>query len=102
MPYKSVLDWIELSEKGCPDPVTLSVEFTREGARRAMSELDLERFLKISEDGTGLINTKIPKSELTFFVDLIWNFGCEAMIREPSEAITYMRQKLKMLVEQYR
>lgn len=101
LPYKSVMDWIELSEKGCPDPVTLSVEFTREGTRRAMSELDLERFLEICEDGTGLINTKIPKSELTYFVDLIWNFGCEAMIKEPSEAITYMRQKLNMLIEQY-
>ncbi|WLR42074.1 YafY family protein [Bacillus carboniphilus] len=101
LPYKSIMEWITLSEKGCPNPIKFVVELSREGARRAMSEIDLERLVKIKEDGTGLIDTRIPKSELNYFVDLIWNFGDQAVIKEPTEAISYIKQKLKVLTERY-
>ncbi|PAV28686.1 transcriptional regulator [Virgibacillus profundi] len=99
--YKSIMDWIELFDKEVSDPITFSVELTKAGVRRAKSELDLERIVKVREDGTGRINADIPKSELIYFVDLIWNFGNEALILEPTDAITYMKQKLKKLSEQY-
>jgi predicted DNA-binding transcriptional regulator YafY len=99
--YRSVMDWIELSEKEIAEPITFSVELTKEGVRRAMSELDLERIVNERENGTGWIKAEIPKSELYYFVDLIWIFGNEAFILEPSEAITYMKQRLKVLTEKY-
>ncbi len=101
LPYQSVKDWIKLSEKEVADSITFSVEFSREGVRRAKSEIDLERLVKERADGTGWLKAEIPKSELKFFVDLIWNFGTEAFILEPSEAIAYLKYKLKRLSEQY-
>ncbi|AHD05584.1 hypothetical protein ERIC1_1c04610 [Paenibacillus larvae subsp. larvae DSM 25719] len=35
VPFRSIMDWILLAEKDCPDPVSLVVELTREGVRRA-------------------------------------------------------------------
>ncbi|MBT2214973.1 WYL domain-containing protein [Virgibacillus dakarensis] len=101
LPYKSVIDWLRLSEKGCPDPVPFVIELTREGVRRALSEIDLEHIVKIRKNGTGWIDTEIPKSELTYFVDLIWNFGIEASIKEPPEAVSYIKQKLETLTKHY-
>jgi predicted DNA-binding transcriptional regulator YafY len=98
---QSVMDWIEFSEEEVADPITFYVELTKDGVRRAMSDLDLERIVNERENGTGWIKAEIPKSELNYFVDLIWNFGNEAFILEPPEAITYMKQKLKMLTEKY-
>lgn len=80
LPYQSIMEWIELSESEVSNPVTFLVDLTREGVRRAMSELDLERHVQRREDGTGWIKMSIPESELTYFVDLVWNFGSEAHV----------------------
>ncbi|MFB1051862.1 helix-turn-helix transcriptional regulator [Paraliobacillus sp. JSM ZJ581] len=101
LPYQSVMEWIKLSEEEVLDPITFSVELSREGVRRARSEIDLDHLIKERENGTGWIKATIPKSELNYFVDLIWIFGSEALILEPIEAITYMKLKLKNLSEQY-
>ncbi|HEX7063850.1 MAG TPA: YafY family protein [Bacillales bacterium] len=101
LPYQSVIDWIRLSEKDCPDPMPFVVEFTREGARRAMSELDLEHMVQVRPDGTGHIDTNIPSSQLNYFTDLIWNFGANAIIHQPPEAIQYIKQKLATLNNLY-
>ncbi len=67
-----------------------------------MSELDLERHVQRREDGTGWIKMSIPESELTYFVDLVWNFGSEAHVLGPKEAITSMKRKLETLLEKYK
>jgi len=99
--YSSVMDWMELSESEVSDPTPFTVELTREGVRRAMSELDLERHVQKQQDGAGWVKMNIPKSKLRYFVDLVWNFGKEAQIIEPEEAITLMKRKLKGLLEKY-
>ncbi|QTD41817.1 YafY family protein [Sporosarcina sp. Te-1] len=101
LPYHSVMEWIELSEKEFSNSITFSVEFSKDGVRRAKSEMDLERMVKEREDGTGWIKAGIPESELNYFVDLIWNFGDEALILEPPQAITYIKDKIRKLAEQY-
>ncbi|MDM8099874.1 MULTISPECIES: helix-turn-helix transcriptional regulator [Oceanobacillus] len=101
LPYSSVMDWIELSESEVSDPIPFTVELTREGVRRAMSEMDLERHVQKLQDGAGWVKMNIPKTELTYFVDLVWNFGREAQIIEPEEAIALMKRKLKDLLERY-
>ncbi|HEU5138405.1 MAG TPA: YafY family protein [Bacillales bacterium] len=99
--YQSIADWIRLSEQDCPDPIPFVVELTREGARRAESELDLEHLVQTRQDGTGRIDTEIPATQLSYFADLIWNFGTEATILEPPEAIQHLKQKLQSLAEIY-
>lgn len=94
LPYQSVIEWLKLSEKECPDPVSFVAEFTRNGVRRAKSELDLEPHLQIRDNGSGWIETTIPKSQLRYFGDMIWNLGTEAVVKEPAEMITYLKQKL--------
>jgi len=102
LPYQSIMDWLNFSEKEITDPITFSVEFTRDGFRRALSELDLERILKKRDDGTGWIKAEIPRSEMTYFVDLIWNYGSDAFILEPPEAVAYIKRKLKKMAKRYR
>lgn len=99
--YQSIMDWIELSESEVTNPITFLVDLTRKGVRRAMSELDLERHVQEREDGTGWIKMNIPQSELTYFVNLIWNFGSEAHVLGPEEAVVLMKRKLETLLEKY-
>lgn len=101
LPYQSIMDWIELSESEVFNPIPFSVELTREGVRRAMSEGHLERNVNKREDGTGWIKMDLPKSELTFYVELIWNFGNEAIVSEPEEAVASMKRKLEKMLAKY-
>ncbi|KMK76803.1 helix-turn-helix transcriptional regulator [Alkalihalobacillus pseudalcaliphilus] len=97
LPYSSIMDWLLYSEACSTGPIHFLVELTKEGVRRAMSEVDLDRHVERREDGTGFLQLEIPRSELTYFVDLIWNFGSGAKIIEPQEAIIYMKDKIKKM-----
>ncbi|WP_066189971.1 helix-turn-helix transcriptional regulator [Gracilibacillus timonensis] len=101
LPYASIMEWIKWSESEVSDPVTFSVELTRKGVRRALSELDLEKNVQKREDETGFVKMAIPKSELTYFVDLIWKFGSEARIVAPEEAVDTIKKKIADLMEKY-
>lgn len=102
LPYRSIIDWIKWSEKDCTDPVPFVVELTREGTRRAVSDLDLMRIIQVRADGTGWINTQIPRTEMTYFAELIWSFGTEVTIKEPPEMITHIKRKSSELARLYR
>lgn len=101
VPFRSIMDWILLSEKDCPDPVSLVVELTREGIRRAKSDLDLCGVIQVREDGTGWIDTHIPKSEVRYYARIIWGLGADAIVKKPVEAIQYMKENLEELMRIY-
>ncbi|PTM58267.1 helix-turn-helix transcriptional regulator [Desmospora activa] len=102
LPYRSIRDWIKWSERDVINPVLFKVDLTLEGVRRAKSDLDLRRMIRIRDDGTGWINTQIPKTEITYFADLLWGFGTDATIKEPSEAILHIRRKISAMARLYR
>ncbi|GAF65135.1 putative transcriptional regulator [Bacillus sp. TS-2] len=102
LPYSSVLEWIQLSEATMKNPVPFSVVLSKEGVRRAISDIDLAKMVIVNNEGEGFIETFIPKSEWRFFADLIWNLGNEAFIKEPQEAVTYFKDKLLQLQKYYK
>ncbi|WP_307893932.1 helix-turn-helix transcriptional regulator [Bacillus swezeyi] len=101
LPYESVHSWIQTSESGCENPVRLHAELTRTGTSKAMSDLDLLKIVDIHEDGSGSINTQIPRTEIDYFADLLWNLGAEAAVIEPREIKLRLKQKAAELLKRY-
>lgn len=69
-----------------PEPVRLQAELTRRGARRAAADVDLFKILTMRDDGTGAIDASIPRSELEYFGELLWNLGAEVTVTEPAKS----------------
>lgn len=99
--FGSIMDWITYSEQNGRNLVPFVVELTRDGTRRAKSVLDLVRVVEERKDGTGWIDTKIPRSEIPFFAELIWNLSLEVTVKEPQELITYMKDKIEKMRKHY-
>ncbi|WP_231929064.1 WYL domain-containing protein [Brevibacillus sp. SKDU10] len=98
--YCSIMDWLINSEQNGKNFVPFVVELTRDGTRQAISILDLVRVVEERCDGTG-IDTRIPRTEIPFNAELVWNLGMEAMAKEPQELISYVREKIKKMAEHY-
>ncbi|WP_396139889.1 WYL domain-containing protein [Brevibacillus laterosporus] len=95
------MDWLINSEQNGKNLVPFVVELTRDGTRQAKSILDLVRVVEERCDGTGWIDTRIPRTEIPFYAELVWNLGMEAMAKEPQELISYVREKIKKMAEHY-
>lgn len=100
--YDSIMDWLTYSEQNGRNLVPFVVELTRDGTRQAKSILDLVRVVEERTDGTGWIDTRIPRAEIPFFAELVWNLGMEVVVKEPQELISYVREKANKMVEHYR
>ncbi|WP_068793022.1 helix-turn-helix transcriptional regulator [Brevibacillus laterosporus] len=100
--YCSIMDWLINSEQNGKNLVPFVVELTRDGTRQAKSILDLVRVVEERSDGTGWIDTRIPRAEIPFYAELVWNLGMEAMAKEPQELISYVREKITKMAEHYR
>nr|WP_326170199.1 WYL domain-containing protein [Bacillus haynesii] len=79
----------------------LQAELTRRGARRAAADVDLFKILTMRDDGTGAIDTNIPRSELEYFGELLWNLGTEATVKEPAEIKLQLKQKAADISAKY-
>lgn len=84
-------------------PITdLAVELSREGVQRCEAELWTASYLHIREDGTGLLEGRIPSDDIPFVASFCINLGQEASVERPPELIGIIRQKLAELLEKYR
>ncbi|KAA0840111.1 MULTISPECIES: helix-turn-helix transcriptional regulator [Bacillus] len=101
LPYPSVLSWIKHSESECPEPVRLQAELTRRGARRAAADVDLFKILTMRDDGTGAIDANLPRPELEYFGELLWNLGTEATVKEPAEIKLQLKRKAADILARY-
>ncbi|WP_396126027.1 WYL domain-containing protein [Brevibacillus laterosporus] len=95
------MDWLINSEQNGKNLVPFVVELTRDGTRQAKSILDLVRVVEERSDGTGWIDTRILRTEIPFYAELVWNLGMEAMVKEPQELISYVREKIKKMAVHY-
>nr|MDH3163079.1 hypothetical protein [Bacillus licheniformis] len=57
--------------------------------------MDLFKILTMRDDGTGAIDASIPRSELEYFGELLWNLGAEVTVTEPAEIKLHLKRKVR-------
>ncbi|WP_409345656.1 helix-turn-helix transcriptional regulator [Paenibacillus sp. MBLB4367] len=96
----SVWEW--LAPDGSKEKqVRLVVSLTKEGVRRCRSNYELCDSIRLHDDGSGLLDAMIPVSQLVYFTDTVWEYGKEAKVEQPEEAVRYMKEKIKALYNSY-
>ncbi|WDF02250.1 helix-turn-helix transcriptional regulator [Shouchella hunanensis] len=101
LPFQSVQEWLSEAEETGEKSVNFLVELSRTGIRKAQSIVDVERFIKVEEDGSGWIEAVVPEQELPYFVQVIWTLGPEAVIKEPQVAIDLIKEKVQAMWTNY-
>jgi predicted DNA-binding transcriptional regulator YafY len=96
----SMDEWLYPKQRNVPI-YPLKLTLTEEGVRKCEANLWLRESLKIYEDGTGIIATEFEKEKLTFYTEMIWEFGEHATVKEPNEMIEQLVEKSKRLYMNY-
>lgn len=83
------------------DMIGFHVELSREGCRRCETEMWPQPRIHKREDGTGWIESRIPKSDIGFFAHYFTGLGMEAHVLQPAELVVTIRQMLAAMTERY-
>lgn len=81
--------------------IPLFVELSREGCRRCETELWPQPRIHKREDGTGWIDSRIPKSEVGYFAHFFMGLGMDAHVLEPPALVVAIQTMLDKLMERY-
>jgi len=90
--------------QGMPRPqesVPLKVSLSPVGVERCEGEHWIAPLLVVDENGGGMIDTVVPRSEISFFADFFIALGNEAEVCEPEELKDAIRSKLLALLARY-
>ncbi|WP_310550717.1 helix-turn-helix transcriptional regulator [Paenibacillus glufosinatiresistens] len=77
-------------------------ELTEEGVRVCQAELGARGGVTVRQDGSGLLDSEIPGSELDYFARLFAGLGPSALVKEPPELIAAVRRLLLETLERYK
>jgi predicted DNA-binding transcriptional regulator YafY len=94
-------NWEAQSATSESPTVNLLAKLNRTGVRRCESELWPRPQLQVHPDGTGAISGSIPVSELSFFADFFIGLGNAAIVQEPEQLITLIRERLSAIQASY-
>lgn len=75
----------------------LELEVTNKGVWMLESNARFGPYIHHNEDGSGTIIIEIAAQDMSFYVDLIWQWGEEVKIVGPAEAKAYMQQKIESM-----
>lgn len=101
LPFQTVQEWLLEAEETDEESFHFLVKLSRKGVRKAQSIVDVERFVKVEEDGNGWIEASVPEQELPYFIQVIWALGSEAVIKEPQVAIDRIKEKMQAMWTNY-
>lgn len=79
----------------------LEVDLTSEGVRRCQSEVWLSQWVKVREDGSGTIRTKMNTSFTPWIVHFFLGLGMAANVMHPQVVREQIKSKLQELIKQY-
>lgn len=83
------------------EPVRLLAELSRAGVQRCEAELWLSPMLQVREDGTGVIEADVPRTDLPFFTEFMIGLGEDVILKGPEELKETIRSKLSRLLGRY-
>ncbi|MGN4447592.1 helix-turn-helix transcriptional regulator [Bacillus cereus group sp. MYBK79-1] len=99
MDEEHIQTWIMRKDES--DTLDLEVDLTPEGVRRCRSELWLTEGIKLHEDGSGAIHTKMSASYTPWAVHFFLGLGMEANVKRPHVVREQIQSKLLEMVRQY-
>jgi predicted DNA-binding transcriptional regulator YafY len=79
----------------------IHVELSREGCRRFETGMWPQPQIRKREDGTGWIESRIPKSDIEYYAHFFIGLGMEAHVLQPAELVLSIRQMLAAMAERY-
>ncbi|HEY8909551.1 MAG TPA: YafY family protein [Desulfosporosinus sp.] len=79
----------------------LYVELTNKGVEKYQSVKWPDIELSLREDGSGFLKGNILKNDTNFFADYFITYGKNAVIKKPFELIQCIKEKLKIILDQY-
>ncbi|MFD0714347.1 helix-turn-helix transcriptional regulator [Paenibacillus sp. GCM10027626] len=95
---------IRLSRREVAKPrelIHLRAKLSRTGVQRCEAELWLAPMLVVDEDGSGVIDTDVPRSDIPFFTEFFIALGNEVILQEPAELKDSIRTRLSELLAYY-
>jgi predicted DNA-binding transcriptional regulator YafY len=81
--------------------VDLFVKLGKEGVQRCESDLGRRTNMHRNEDGTGWLDGKVPKSEISYLAKFFIGLGNEATVVNPRELVDSMKQMLSEILAKY-
>lgn len=81
--------------------IKLYVELSRQGVQRGETMIDPRFKVHIREDGTGWIEDRIRQNDIPFLAQIFIAIGKDANVKEPSELLQSIREKLSEVMEWY-
>ncbi|GIP33451.1 YafY family protein [Paenibacillus sp. J2TS4] len=83
------------------EPVRLRAELSRAGVQRCEAELWLAPMLQVREDGSGVIDRDVSRSDIPFYSSFFIGLGNEVVLEEPEELKDTIRKRLSELLARY-
>lgn len=81
--------------------VGIHVELSREGCRRCETEMWPQPRIHKREDGTGWIESRVPKLDMEYYAHYFMGLGMEAYVLQPAELVSSIRRMLASMAERY-
>lgn len=88
---------LDMPNKNDRKQITLELEMTNKGVWLLESNPRFGPIIQQCEDGSGSLTMEIAAEDMTFYVDLIWQFGDEVKVVGPTEATAYIYQKIESM-----
>lgn len=82
-------------------PIRLRAQLTRTGVQRCEGELWLGPMLDVREDGSGVIDHDVSRSDIPFYTMFFIGLGDDVVLDGPQELKDAIRQKLTELMTKY-
>jgi predicted DNA-binding transcriptional regulator YafY len=92
---------LHVPEKGHLEQIKLLLELTQRGVWLLESDARFAPFIERTEDGSGAATIQMAAEDMPFYIDKIWQLAGDAIIKEPVEAIAYMKQKIEVMNQLY-
>lgn len=83
------------------EPVRLRARLSRAGVQRCEAELWLDSKLHVYEDGSGVIDMEMSRSDIPFYTSFFIGLGEEVVLEEPTELKDAIRRRLSKLLTRY-
>jgi predicted DNA-binding transcriptional regulator YafY len=93
-------NWDEFYKTEVAD-VRFYVELTKAGLQRCETELLHAPRMQVRPDGSGFVDSLVPRSEIPYFASFFIGLGKEATVKEPPELVEQMKQMLTEIMAKY-
>lgn len=92
---------LDKPDKNDREQMTLELKMTKKGVWLLESNPRFGPYIRQNEDGSGDLSMNIAAEDMSFYVDLIWQFGNEVKVVAPAEATAYIQRKIESMRSLY-